>query len=151
MKRISLCGIAAIMLLTACSCGAPRDPNEKVCVPVKGEVYVDGAPAEGLLIQLHDVSIPENNTTEIPDFTVSSATTNPEGKFQVSTYRFADGAPPGEYVMTFMWGELNKLSMQYGGPDKLNGRYTERSKSEHRVTVAEGKDVDVGRIELTSK
>jgi hypothetical protein len=68
----------------------------------------------------------------------------------VSTYRFGDGAPAGEYVLTFMWGKLDPLSMQYGGPDQLNGRYDKRAKSEHRVTVA-SEEVDLGRIELTSK
>jgi hypothetical protein len=51
-----------------------------------------------------------------------------------------------------MWGEINLLSAQYGGPDKLNGRYADKEKSDVHFTVKPGDEpLDLGRIELTTK
>jgi hypothetical protein len=50
-----------------------------------------------------------------------------------------------------MWGELNLFSMQYGGPDKLKGRYNDPKKSQIRCKVEKGKPADLGRIELSTK
>jgi len=46
---------------------------------------------------------------------------------------------------------MNMLSRSYGGPDKLNKRYTNPEKSEIKFTVEPGKPVDLGVIELTTK
>jgi hypothetical protein len=77
--------------------------------------------------------------------------TGPDGKFAISTYQSADGVPAGEYLLTFVWGRFDMISKSYGGPDKLNGRYADHQKSEHRVQVESGKPTDLGRIELTTK
>jgi hypothetical protein len=53
-------------------------------------------------------------------------------------------------VLTFLWGSINPMTMAYGDPDKLNGRYTDPKKSTQKVTIA-GKPVDLGTIELSSK
>ena len=78
------------------------------------------------------------------------AFTDEEGKFEISTYESSDGVPAGEYALTFMWGKWN-MSGSYGGPDKLNDRYTDPKTSEVKVTVKDGEPTDLGTIELTTK
>ena len=50
--------------------------------------------------------------------------------------------------MTFMWGQLNMLNMQYGGPDKLKERYADPKKSTYRIKVQNGTPTDMARVEL---
>jgi hypothetical protein len=109
-------------------------------------VYVDGQPADGLAVTCHSVA---GLDKESP--TLSSAFTGKDGKFEISTYESADGVPAGDYVLTFVWGKWNTISMTYGGPDKLNDRYKDPKTSEFKVSVQQGKPTDLGRIELTTK
>ncbi len=142
--RLSLLGL----LLMAClitSCG-PKGPPRKETFPVTGEIVVDGSPAASVQVTLTDV---KGMDEKMP--TVSSAMTDDNGKFAISTYQQADGVPEGEYSVTFMWGTLNLFSMQYGGPDKLNDKYSDPKKSTFKVTVEKGKPTDMGRVELTTK
>jgi hypothetical protein len=138
--------IPAALIVLFCSC-SKEEGFRKETFPVKGEVYVDGSPAPQLQVTCHDV---KGMDKEHPTF--SSAFTNEEGKFEISTYESADGVPEGEYVLTFMWGQMNMISMSYGGPDKLNGRYRDpKAADAKRVTVTKGTPADLGRIELTTK
>lgn len=111
-----------------------------------GEVCVDGKPAANLAVTCHDLA---GMDRENP--TLSSSCTGDDGKFRLSTYEQGDGVPEGEYVLTFMWGQMKLISMQYEGPDKLKGRYTTPEKSPCRFKVEKGKPVDLGRINLTTK
>ena len=86
--------------------------------------------------------------------TISSTLTGEDGKFEISTYKSGDGVPAGDYTLAFMWGKLNLIAGSYGGPDKLNGRYSDPKTSEFKFTVATGEDaaaIDLGTIELTTK
>jgi 5-hydroxyisourate hydrolase-like protein (transthyretin family) len=135
--------VVVALLLGGCS---QRDPSWKPTFPLTGTVLVDGTPAEGVLVQITEVGQPD---LENPTF--SSAYTDAQGKFALSTYEAGDGVPEGEYFVTFMWGQVNMLSMQYGGPDKLNNRYHDPEKSEFRIRVDAGKPTDMGEIQLTTK
>jgi hypothetical protein len=84
---------------------------------------------------------------EAPTYT--SARTDQDGKFSVSTYEAGDGAPEGQYAVTFVWNQLDRMSMSYQG-DKLNGKYADPDSSEFKVTVKAGQPADMGRIELTT-
>ncbi|HID74375.1 MAG TPA: hypothetical protein EYP56_00055 [Planctomycetaceae bacterium] len=135
----ALCG------LLLCGCGEEGKPRKKT-YPVTGEVYVDGKPASQLAVRCVSVQgIDKENPT------TSSAFTDENGKFEISTYETADGVPEGEYILTFEWGQWNLVSGQYGGPDKLKGRYKDPKKSTVRFKVEGGKPVDLGRIELSTK
>jgi hypothetical protein len=76
--------------------------------------------------------------------------TKEDGTFAVSTFEAGDGAPAGEYVATFAWGEARGLGIDTDS-DKLSGRYSNPETSEYHVTVKEGEPTDMGRIELTTK
>jgi hypothetical protein len=137
--------LAVLLCLSACSSekGAPRKPTS----PVTGQVLVDGQPP-GSPIQ---VTCHSQSGIDSANPTYSSCLSADDGKFAINTYEKGDGVPPGEYVLTFMWGRMNLMSMSYGGPDKLDGRYADPEKSEFVIGVVEGLPTDLGTIELTTK
>lgn len=139
--------LAVPLIVVSCLfCSCTSDKNRKETYPVTGEIYVDGQPAEGLAVRCTNV-----NGLDQEQPTISSAFTDKEGKFEISTYETADGVPEGEYILTFEWGKWNLVSGSYGGPDKLNKRYSDAKKSEHKFTVVTGQPNDLGRIDLTTK
>ncbi|HUE69782.1 MAG TPA: hypothetical protein VMP01_02740 [Pirellulaceae bacterium] len=145
MSRMLVVWCAALLLGTGHGCKS-RNADWKPTHPVSGTLFVDGTPAEGVQITLNDLAGIDKNQP-----TISQAFTDKEGKFTLSTYEQGDGVPEGEYVLTFLWGQINPLSMQFGGPDKLKERYVDPAKSTFKVKVEKGKPVDLGRIELTTK
>jgi hypothetical protein len=140
--RKRLLALAALCLVFS-SCG--EEQFRKETFPVTGEVYVDGEPAAELAVRCINV-----NGLDKEHPTTSAAFTDKTGEFEISTYEQADGVPVGDYVLTFQWGQWNRMTASYGG-DKLNGRYRDPKTSEHRFTVEEGKPTELGRIELTTK
>ena len=146
MKRsMTRLAIVAMYCVLFCSCGK-KDESRKETYPVSGVVFVDGQAAANLAVRCTDV-----NGLDKENPTISSAFTDDQGKFEISTYESSDGVPAGEYVLTFVWGEWNLISGSYGGPDKLKDRYTDPKTSEIKVTVKEGEPTDLGTIELTTK
>jgi hypothetical protein len=138
--------MAALLFLPACG----KDPQySKATYPVTGLVTVDGAPP-GSPVKVHCHSA---NGIDTKDPTLSSALTDNEGRFHLSTYETGDGVPEGDYLLTFEWGQMNLISMRYGGPDKLKGRYKDPQKSEHKfsVTAQQEGPLDLGTIPLTTK
>ncbi len=110
---------------------------------------MDGVPVpvkNPLKVECHNVA---GMDQEHP--TISSALTGEDGKFEISTYQSGDGLPPGDYVLTFMWGKMNLIAGSYGGPDQLEKKYLDPEKSEFKVTVKEGEPVDLGEIKLVTK
>jgi hypothetical protein len=123
-------------------------PLRKETFPVSGQVVIDGQPPSSpVQIMCHPVGGMDQQQR-----TISQSVTGDEGRFSISTYETGDGAPAGEYVLTFEWGQMNLFSMQYGGPDKLNGRYADPKTSQIKFSVTpDGGPVDLGRIELKTK
>lgn len=142
--RSFIAGLLCVLCLSACK---EESSNRKATYPLTGQVYVDGvAPDSAIAVKcLHVKGIVKSNPT------VSSAFTEEDGKFAISTYEKGDGIPPGDYILTFYWGKRNVISTSYGGPDKLKGRYKDPKKSEFKVTVVEGEPTDLGRIDLKTK
>ncbi|HBE66585.1 MAG TPA: hypothetical protein DDW52_00415 [Planctomycetaceae bacterium] len=133
-----------LLFVTLNGCSS-RNPDWKETIPVTGVIHVDGEPAEGIHIKFHPKEgVDTDQTTE------TKAISDAEGKFTASTYELNDGAPVGEYTLTFEWLKLNPVSMQFGD-DQLRGKYSKPDKSEHSVTVASGTPVDIGTIELKGK
>ena len=138
-------GILGLGLAVLVGCGV-QGPTMKETYPVTGQVFVDGSPVENLAVTCHLVGeIDKLNPSNSATFTGT------DGKFAISTYNQGDGVPVGEYLLTFMWGELNVFSASYGGPDKLNDRYSDVGESKFKVHVEKGKPTNLGKIELTTK
>lgn len=130
-------------------CGRQDEPYRKQTYRVFGVVTVDGVPPDTpLQISCHDM---KGIDAQHP--TVSASLTGEGGKFEISTYESGDGVPAGEYVLTFEWKQLNLVTMNFGGPDRLNKRYNDPAKSEVRFKVEEGAKgpIDLGTIALTTK
>lgn len=139
MKRLVLL-LVTCLFFTACA----EDNNRKETFPVTGTITVDGKPVEKLAVKCH----PEAGMdTENP--TVSSAFTDKDGKFSISTYEKGDGIPAGTYTLTVTWGTFNAITMSYGG-DKLKGKYADPETSGILVTVEPGVQTPPLKLELTT-
>ena len=136
---------AAILLASAAGC-SPQGPPRTATYPVTGQVFVDGQPTAELAVFFTNANGVDKNQP-----TFSTANTDAEGKFKVSTYESGDGIPEGTYAVTFMWGQVNLMTMSYGGPDKLNDRYSNPETSTFKVTVKRGEPADMGKLSLTTK
>jgi len=97
--------------------------------PVSGVVTVDGAPTGDVFVYLHA-------NGEGPS--VATAKTDKEGKFAFATYLPGDGAPVGDYTVTFKLMPDIPRNKDVG-PDLLKkGVYNNPKKSESKLTVAKG-------------
>jgi len=147
----NLCRVVAVLpvfvicvLTLGCS---ETQGDRKATAPVIGKVEVDGAvPNPAVRIECHPIQGMDQNKPS-----VSWCMTNPDGTFAISTYEQGDGVPEGEYALTFMWGQVNMISMSYGGPDRLGGKYDDISESPKTFTVKGDSEIDLGTISLTSK
>jgi len=135
--------VCLVCLFVGC---AKKNTDEKAVYPITGVVTVDGVPQDGLQFKLHNDAEPDPTKP-----TFSSGYSGPEGKVSVSTYADGDGAPAGAYKVTILWQEFNPLSMSFGGPDKLKGRYGDAATTEIEWTITESKMNDMGTIALTTK
>jgi len=132
-------------LSTGCSEEQRGGPREETS-PITGIILVDGKPVGDLQVK----AIPENPKGVNETFIIAGFT-DPEGKFSLGTYEAGDGAPEGDYKLTFMWGQRSLMSGGYGAPDKLKKKYLDPKKSEHSVKVLKGKPSEMGTIKLTTK
>ena len=76
-----------------------------------------------------------------------SGFTDMEGKFKLRTFREDDGAPDGEYRLTFQYGTKSLIMGRDYKGDKFKGKYAKKEDSKFPLKV-EGKPVDMGTIEL---
>ena len=134
---------AMALLLQSCREEFPNGPRVPT-TPVVGQVRVDGQPANYLAVTCEPQF---EKAGTVPD---SSAFTDKDGKFSLSTFEHGDGLPLGKYKLTFYWGQINMMNGQYGGPDKLNNKYRKAADSTIEFEVAKEK-LDLGTIELTTK
>tara|TARA_R110002073_G_scaffold133122_24_gene280341 strand:+ start:9437 stop:9838 length:402 start_codon:yes stop_codon:yes gene_type:complete len=129
-----VCILVAIFCIPGCSESNVRDDMVKIM----GVVLVDDEPAEGVVLRLH----PKTGSAAI-----SSGITSKDGSFQISTYSLGDGAPVGQYVVTFVWSEFDSLTRTQVG-DRLGGKYAFDDKSKIEWSVPETDVFDAGTIQL---
>jgi hypothetical protein len=125
--------LTVVLCCASCSKGKPL-------YPVRGQVFVDGKPAEGALVVFHPV---EDNPSESAVLR-PSALVGEDGSFRVGSYKPKDGAPAGEYRVTVQWlpPDLSRNRHLYAdgkvNPDKLGSRYANPKTSGLRAEVTEG-------------
>lgn len=130
-------------MLFGCS---DTDPNRKVTVPVRGEIYVDGNPADKVQV----LANPDGGM-DLQQPTLTQATTLEDGSFELSTYAYGDGAPIGSYKLTFTWQNYSPMAGSFQGPDKLKGTYSDPESAEFSLVIEKSsKAVDLGRINLST-
>lgn len=121
-KTLSL--VATCMFaLTTLGCGE----SWLEVVPASGTVKVDGKAPEGAHIVLHP------KTPVGTDPIAPTATVKPDGSYVITTYQAGDGAPPGEYVATVQWYQIDKDGIV--GPNVIPKEYSTPQTSPIKVTV----------------
>jgi hypothetical protein len=130
--RSARLGLLAAACLLTCSCGDGRKP----AFPVSGKVLHQGKPAKGAMVILHPLDDPD------PKATKPNARAEADGSFRLNTYKTGDGAPAGEYAVTFFWPKppASPVDHPYMGPDLLGDRYRDPKTSPWRVTIREGEN-----------
>ena len=119
------------LLAAGCGSGKLSAPSTS---PVSGTVQLKGKPVAGVKVTFHakfdmggDVKFTPNGMT------------NKDGKFSLSTAAANDGAPPGEYAVTF---ELLRAGTDKAGldveVDQWKGKYADPEKSTFKVTIQKG-------------
>ncbi len=126
-------------------CGSDGPPKVETS-PVKGEILVDGKPVAGVTVVLHNLK-----AADVENDAQSNAHTDESGKFSVSTIVPDDGAPLGEFAVTFFWADAPLLGSGEDAKDKLNGRYASAGQSTFKIKVEKDKPVDMGKIELKTR
>lgn len=119
--------------MVGCGSGSISAPHS---APVSGTVLIKGKPVAGVKVTLH------------PQFDIGSVKfapngeTNKDGKFTLSTAKAGDGAPPGDYAVTF---ELLRAGADKAGfdaeVDVWKGKYANPASSQWKVTIKEGNNV----------
>lgn len=141
--------------LACVSCN--KSPSRPKVTLVSGQVFVENKPAKGALVTLVPIQAPEE-VARSWKFGFPRATVGEDGKFQVSTYEFGDGAPPGEYRVTIIWPVMEIVEGPDGEPvegekplfppqNRLNTKYSEPGQTPLNVKVEE-KPVEIPKYEL---
>ncbi len=137
--------LSFVSIIVGCG-GGEEEPFRKNTAVVKGSITVDGVPPDSpLMITCVPVG---GMDKENPTYTQAMSDDN--GNFELSTYEQGDGIPEGEYTLTFVWGKMNLISRNYGGPDKLGGKYADPKTSGIKLSVKGSEPIDMGTIELTT-
>ncbi len=140
------------ILLAAVTIGCSK-PDKVETYPVRGQVLVDGKPAEHAFLVFHPTGADERVQKLTP-----RATTGKDGFYELKTYWSGDGAPRGEYKVTALWrgplpansdSEDFNMATYEEQPDKLKGRYDDPAKTQLRMTIQEAGELPA--LELTTK
>lgn len=138
--------IPGILMLSVAGCGGDTGPQRKLTYKVSGVIVIDGQPPMSpVQLFCHPA---QGMDTKLPSIT--NAISDPDGNFAFSTYESGDGVPPGEYTVTVAWKEFQAMQMSFGGPDRLNGRYSDPAKSEIKLTVTDS-PIDLGELQLKTE
>lgn len=132
------CGIgvccAAIFAIALTGCGEAK-PDRVAVFPVKGTVTFKGQQMPGALVAFHPKT-PLGDGVPTPRASIAK-----DGTFAVSTYDGNDGAPAGEYVLTFQWYKLLKNGGDVvAGPNVIPPKLGNPATSTATVTIVEGEN-----------
>jgi len=134
-------GFLSVIVCTALSavgCGkSDQMEGELEVYPVSGVVTFSGQQIPDATLVLHPVTPPAEGKT----FYLPRAVVGQDGAFEFTTYRKGDGAPPGEYKVSFSWlGPLAGLDEEEEDrlPEQMPRRLTRPETSGISVTVNEG-------------
>ncbi len=134
-------------LVTLAGCG----DGKIATYPVSGTVKVDGQTAEGAILIFCPTEGSDQFKRERP-----FGATDASGKFQLTTFLPADGAPAGDYKVMIRWPAPRRTSANddpnrgSDGFDRFNGRYFDPNHSGLTATVAE-EPTELPPFELKSR
>jgi len=126
-----------LVLFLWCVTGAPgcgpKTPPTPATTPVEGQVLVQGKGVAGVRVVFH------------PQFDVGpvkfapNAITDKDGRFRLGSAGASDGAPVGEYAVTFTWPEPTKNPDEGDlQVDRWKNRFNDPAKSPWRAAIQGG-------------
>jgi hypothetical protein len=123
--------LPALFVLSGLACSSSSTPGDRKPVyPVRGQIFFDRKPAAGAFLQFVPVSEPADSKDPLPHAYADS-----EGKFTLGTYAGEDGAPAGDYIVLVTWEGGTTPDGREEPPDKLLGRYSDRTQPKLKATV----------------
>jgi hypothetical protein len=128
--------LALLVMILVVGCSA-RQSDELPVFAVRGMVHYNGQPMTGANIVL--VPTHHDPKLRMPPFGVVGV----DGSFEITSYTKGDGAPVGEYKITFTWPDGSE-----DPSDLLKGRLSDPKKPSGIVTIAEGDNL-LPAIELS--
>jgi hypothetical protein len=132
LRRLFLAAIP--LALSACGESTIKPPRT---VPVTGTVNFQGKPAAGIRVTLHPMfDIGPVAFTPLGE-------TDPKGRFSLSTGAPDNGAPVGDYVVTFEKMQIvsdKSTSFLETEMDEWKGKYGDPDRSRFDVTITEGEN-----------
>jgi len=150
LRNAGVCLVFGLSL-TLCSCKQEQRGGPRIAVhPIHGEVFVDGKPAKDAFVHLYPDKPHDNPNPNLG--VMSQGQVDADGKFEISTYEHGDGAPAGKYKISITWNKASGLTQnQWGGPDRLKGKYADPKKTGFELEVPEQHEgpVIIPRFDLT--
>jgi hypothetical protein len=131
------CGCWLVAILMPSGCGGPAKLAGPPPQPVRGKVLYQGKPAAGFRVSFNPLA------EQVGPRFAPAAITNENGEFQLRSYHENDGAPVGEYVVTFAWPQAVSNGDPDDAPtqvDRLRGSYSDPKRSQFKVSVREGEN-----------
>lgn len=126
--------LAAVLIVSWGCQKAPEHTGPKV-YPARGQVSYRGKPESGIHVILHPLPLQQREPF------LPSGITDEAGNFQVSTFSSGDGAPAGNYAVTFTWPKQSPgADDSEAAEDRLSGRMTNAQASTWKVDVKEGEN-----------
>ncbi len=132
--------------------GCGEEPSFKTTVPVfpaSGKILNQGKPLTGVILLFH--------STDFNQKIKSQATADDDGKFVVTTFKSADGAPEGDYIITLVVPSNESDStredaaterrLRKEGPVRFPSKYQNLASSPLKVKVTK-RQPDLGILEI---
>ncbi len=108
---------------------------------------IDGDPASDVRVTLHSSTLIAEGDLFRP-----SGMTNDDGMFQLTTYETHDGAPAGNYAITFRWAQPQKTLLDPIPKDRLQNRFARPTDTSLTCEIQESKSLrDLGTFEIDTK
>lgn len=143
--------VSAACCLMSCSGQRPELQIERVeVVPVQGSVKIDGNPEPDVIIRC----VPNDKFEHTSLANSLGGRTDAKGNFTLGTYEIADGVPPGEYALTFLWPPVTLKRQSHADAekhDRLKGKYLNVEQSVLKLTVEKGKPIILETVDLQTK
>jgi hypothetical protein len=142
MQRLHELGcLILVMTIVGCGSGSITPPRT---VPVSGAVLMNGQPVAGVVVRFH----PQFDIGTVKY--IPSAETDGQGQFTLNTGAPGNGAPIGDYVVTFEKPLIVSDDANSGietEVDEFEGRFSDPEKSEWRITI-ENAVIEIEPFEL---
>lgn len=132
MSVLSRIGLGLLGLLVFVGCGDGR----KSVYPTSGSVVTaTGKPAVGVSVVFNPIGKGDESAH------TPAAIVGADGTFKLTTYLENDGAPPGDYAVTVEWRAPQKNPGAPEKPDKLGGKFRDRTTTPFKFAIKPGDNV----------